>query len=514
MKIFSSEQIYKADKITVERQGITSEALMERAASQIFKWMDSRLQGAPVKIHLFCGIGNNGGDGIALARMLKDHGYHIEVYVVNYSKTRSADFLVNLERLKERKIWPIYLDTVFENPAIHRDDIIVDAVFGIGLNRPPATWVAKLLQHLNASGAYVLSVDVPSGLYMDRGLDSSDAVIRANHVLSFQAPKLVFFLPDTGRYAEQWEILDIGLDAEYLKTTETDFTLVGKNEVLDFYKPREKFSHKGTYGHSLIIGGSNGKMGAVHLAGKASLRVGSGLVSLFVPSCGLLPLQTNLPEAMVHTDVNEHHISDIKTDLEKMTLAVGIGMGTEKESVLALSALLDVAKAPMVIDADGLNIIAANKELLKKLPEATILTPHPKELERLLGKWGDDFDKLKKAKAFSKRYGCVLVIKGAYTLTVFEGKGYFNSTGNPGMATGGSGDVLTGMVVGLLAQGYSPLQAAIFAVYLHGRAGDIAVSERGYQGLIASDIIEAIGKAFIDLFQMPEVQESNEEPQS
>ncbi len=513
MKIFSSEQIYKADKITVERQGITSEALMERAASQIFKWMDSRLQGAPVKIHLFCGIGNNGGDGIALARMLKDHGYHTEVYVVNYSKTRSADFLVNLERLKERKIWPTYLDTVFEYPSIHRDDIIVDAIFGIGLNRPPAAWVAKLMQHLNATGAFILSVDVPSGLYMDRGLDSSDAVIGANHVLSFQAPKLVFFLPETGRYAEQWEILDIGLDADYLKATETDFTLVGKNEVLAFYKPREKFSHKGTYGHSLIVGGSYGKMGAVHLAGKACLRVGSGLVSLFVPSCGLLPLQTNLPEAMVLTDVNENYISDIKPNLEKMTLAVGIGMGTEKESVSALSALLETAKAPMVIDADALNMISANKELLKKLPEASILTPHPKELERLLGKWGDDFDKLKKAKAFSKRYGCVLVIKGAHTLTVFEGKGYFNTTGNPGMATGGSGDVLTGMVAGLLAQGYSPLQAAIFAVYLHGRAGDIAVTQWGYQGLIASDIIEAIGKAFIDLFQMPELQEDAEEPQ-
>ncbi|TFG71562.1 MAG: NAD(P)H-hydrate dehydratase, partial [Flavobacteriales bacterium] len=470
MKIFSAEQIYKADKTTIKRQGINSDALMERAAAQIFNWMDSRMQGAPVKIHLFCGIGNNGGDGVALARMLKEHGYNIEVYVVNYSKSRSADFLVNLERLKDRKIWPTYLDTVFECPLIDRDDIIVDAIFGIGLNRPPADWVSRLMQHLNASEAFILSVDVPSGLYMNKGLDDANAVIKANHVLSFQAPKLVFFLPETGRYAEQWEILDIGLDAEFLKTTETDYILIGKNEVLPFYKPREKFSHKGTYGHSLIIGGSYGKMGAVHLAGKACLHTGSGLVSLYVPACGLVPLQTNLPEAMILTDVNDHFISDIKVNVEKMTLAIGIGMGTEKESVQAFSALLDASNAPMVIDADALNMISENKELLKKLPKASILTPHPKELERLLGAWVDDFDKLKKAKAFSKRYGCILVIKGAHTLTVYEGKGYFNTTGNPGMATAGSGDVLTGMVTGLLAQGYSPLHAAIFAVYLHGRA--------------------------------------------
>ncbi len=511
MKIFSAEQIYKADKTTIKRQGINSDALMERAAAQIFKWMDSRMQGAPVKIHLFCGIGNNGGDGVALARMLKEHGYNIEVYVVNYSKSRSADFLVNLERLKDRKIWPTYLDTVFECPLIDRDDIIVDAIFGIGLNRPPADWVSRLMQHLNASEAFILSVDVPSGLYMNKGLDGANAVIKANHVLSFQAPKLVFFLPETGRYAEQWEILDIGLDAEFLKATETDYILIGKNEVLPFYKPREKFSHKGTYGHALIIGGSYGKMGAVHLAGKACLHTGSGLVSLYVPACGLVPLQTNLPEAMILTDVNDHFISDIKVSVEKMTLAIGIGMGTEKESVHAFSALLDASNAPMVIDADALNMIAENKELLKKLPKASILTPHPKELERLLGAWVDDFDKLKKAKAFSKRYGCILVIKGAHTLTVYEGKGYFNTTGNPGMATAGSGDVLTGMVTGLLAQGYSPLHAAIFAVYLHGRAGDIAVADWGYQGLIATGIIDAIGKAYIDLFQMPEVPKNSED---
>jgi len=511
MKIFSAEQIYAADEFTIQKQGIASDALMERAAIQIFNWLHMRMQGAPVKIHLFCGIGMNGGDGVALARHLQEHGYHIAVYIVNYSKTRAPEFLLNLERLKERKVWPEFLDAAGEFPEIGRDDIIVDAIFGIGLNRPADDWVVKLMQHLHASEAFILSVDIPSGLFTDKGVQKPDAVVKANFVLSFQAPKLIFFLPETGSYMNQWEVLDIGLDQEYLTTTETDYELIGKNEVLPIYMPREKFSHKGTYGHALLIGGSKGKIGAVHWASKACLFTGAGLVTAQVPECGVMPLQTNLPEVMVKADGSVEHIANIEYDFSPTVIAVGIGMGQDPATVRAFSTFLEKVRSPVVIDADALNMLASNQALLKKLPKKSVLTPHPKELERLIGKWKDDFEKLEKTKVFSKKHDCIILIKGAHTIVVYEGKGYINTTGNPGMATGGSGDVLTGMITGLIAQGYEPLKAAIFATYLHGRAGDIAVEEFGYQALTASAICEKIGAAYIDLFTVPEPPPQNRE---
>ena len=327
MKFFNAEQIYAADKFTIEKQQISSTDLMERAALQIFNWIHLRLQGAQVKIHLFCGIGNNGGDGMALARHLKEHGYNIEVNVVNYSDKRSKDFLINLDRLKDRKIWPNFLEKDGAFPEIGRDDIIVDAIFGIGLNRTPDAWVGNLMQHLNNSEAFILSIDLPSGVFMHKAIEDSKAVIKSNHVLSIQFPKLIFFLPETGIFSNQWELMDIGLDAEYIANTEAEYELIGKNEVLSGYIPRQKFSHKGTYGHSLIIGGSYGKIGAVILAAKACLHTGSGLVSVYVPKCGYLPIQCSFPEAMVITDKGEEYISNIDFGLSPTVIGIGVGIG-------------------------------------------------------------------------------------------------------------------------------------------------------------------------------------------
>ena len=511
MKIFTAQQIYEADKSTIVNQQITSDELMERAATQLFTWLHSRLQGAPVKIHLFCGIGNNGGDGMVLARHLQEHGYLIGVHVVTYSEKRSHDFLLNLDRLKERKIWPNFLGPNDELPKIDKEDIIVDAIFGIGLNRTPDDWVIKVIQHLNNSRAFILSVDIPSGLFVDKAPKNEDSIVRANHVLSFQAPKLIFFLPQTGIYSNQWEILDIGLDKDYLNSVDNVYELIGKNEVLPWYKPREKFSHKGTYGHSLIIGGSYGKIGAVILASDACLNTGSGLVTAYIPTCGYIPMQTALPEAMVITDTNEKMVSDIQFDITPTVIGLGIGIGQDDITIGALKEFLRTNKTPLVIDADALNIISKNKEFLKMLPAQSVLTPHPKELERLIGSWQDDFEKLEKAKAFSKQHDLILVIKGAHTITLYNGKGYINTTGNPGMATAGSGDVLTGMVTGLIAQGYDSLRATVFAIYLHGRSGDLAVEQCGYQALTASEIIDFIGDAFLDLFNVQEGSGPQEE---
>jgi hydroxyethylthiazole kinase-like uncharacterized protein yjeF len=511
MKIFSANQIYKADEFTIKKQQISSNELMERVAIQIFNWMHLRLQGAPVKIQIYCGIGNNGGDGIAVARHLQEHGYNIEVHVVNYSEKRSDDFLKNLERLKDRKIWPNFINSDTVLPDISPDDIVLDAIFGIGLNRNPESWVVNLMQHINNSKAFVLSVDLPSGLFTDRVPSNEKNVVKANHVLTFQTPKLVFFLPETGVYVNQWEVIDIGIDPEYINATEVDFELIGKNEVLPIYIPREKYSHKGTFGHALIIGGSYGKIGSVQLSSKACLITGSGLVTALVPKCGYIPFQTALPEIMILTAKNENVISEIKHDLNPTVIGIGMGLGMSSEVENAFEEFLNSNKTALVVDADGLNLLSNNNKLLDKLPPKTVLTPHPKELQRLIGEWKDDFDKLEKAKAFSLKYNCVLVIKGANTITLYEGKGYINTTGNPGMATAGSGDVLTGVITSLIAQGYDALQASIFGVYLHGKSGDIAVETTGYQSLIASSIINDIGGAYIDLFKVPEQLPQKEE---
>ncbi|GAA4232387.1 bifunctional ADP-dependent NAD(P)H-hydrate dehydratase/NAD(P)H-hydrate epimerase [Postechiella marina] len=505
MKIFSKEQIYEGDKLTAKKQNISSTDLMERAGTGIFNWMHMRMQGAQVPIHVFCGIGNNGGDGLVLARHLVTHGYNVKTYVVNCSDKRSKDFLINYDRIKNvTKDWPTLLKCEDDFPEIHHDDIIVDAVFGIGLNRTIDDWVKALFIHFKNCKAYTLSVDIPSGLYTDKAVKDEDAVVFAGYTLSFATPKLVFFLPETAKYTVQWEVLDIGLDQEFLFNTITEADLIGKHEVLPMYIPRQKFAHKGEMGHSLIIGGSYGKIGAVNLASRAALAAGAGLVSAYVPKCGYVPMQTAFPEAMVITDNNKQIITDIDFDIIPNVIAIGIGLGTKNKTVNALSEFLKANKAPLVIDADAINIIAKNKTLLELLPYQSVLTPHPKELERLIGKWENDFDKINKTKAFSKKYGFVIVIKGANSITVFEDKLYVNTTGNPGLATAGSGDVLTGIITGLIAQGYGAIVATIFGVYLHGKSADLAIEKYGYQSLIASHVVEYLGAAYMDLFKQPE----------
>jgi hydroxyethylthiazole kinase-like uncharacterized protein yjeF len=500
MKILSGSQIREADTRTIEKEQISSEMLMERAGIQLFNWLHERLQGAPVSIQLFCGIGNNGGDGLVLARHLVEHGYHVEVHLVDYSDKRSKDFLLNLDRIKERKIWPHVINKGSAMPQIHPDDIVVDAIFGTGLNRSPEAWVVSLMQFLNNSKAFILSIDIPSGLLIDKAFENPKGIIKAHFVLTFQHPKLVFFLPQTGLYCEQWVVLDIGLDPEYLSELDVDFELVENRDVYSWYIPRKKFTHKGTYGHALVIGGSYGKIGAVILAAKACLRAGSGLVTVFLPKCGYIPIQSAVPEVMAITDKDENMLTNLSFELKPNVVAIGVGIGTAATTAKAFAAFLKENTAPLVIDADGLNLLAKQKSLLKELPPKSILTPHPKELERLIGSWKDDFEKLSIAKEFSKNHDCILVLKGAHTITIYKDSGFVNSTGNPGMATAGSGDVLTGIITALVAQGYEHLKAAILGVYLHGLAGDLSIKDSSPEALIASDIIEKMGKAITDLF--------------
>lgn len=502
MKIFDKDHIYKADEATIKNQNITSDQLMERAAEQLFIWLNGNLKNKKAKLHIFCGIGNNGGDGLALARMLHETDYNVVAYVVDFSKKRSKDFLTNLDRLKQQKLWPNVIDEDDSFPEISPDDVIIDAIFGIGLNRPAEDWLRDLIIHLNKSNAFILSVDVPSGLYLDEIPEDKEAIIKANYTLTFQVHKLVFFLPETAAYVGKFEVLDIGLDKDFIAKAKTNMFLISREEAKMLYKKRSKFSHKGTYGHSLVIGGSYGKMGSIVLTAKAALKIGAGKVTGIIPKCGYSIFQTSIPEAMTITDENEKQLENAELLIPSETICIGPGLGTEEKTINFLKDVLSFQKKTLLIDADGLNILSENKELLKNIPQKSVLTPHPKELERLIGKWKNDFDKLQKAKEFSKKHKIVLVIKGAYTITIAEETLYVNTTGNAGMATAGSGDVLSGVISGLLAQNYDSAIAAVLGVYLHGKAGDLALENESEESLIAGDIITHLGKAFKHLLKL------------
>lgn len=505
MKIFTAEQLSKADKTTIEKQGISSEDLMERAASLVFEEIHKRLQGAQIPVKVFCGIGNNGGDGLVVARYLVRHGYKVKTYIVNFSDKRSGDFLSNYEKLKQiSKNWPVMIRGENDFPEIKTGDFIVDAIFGIGLNKPLKGWLSQLVKYLNKSGAFTLSIDMPSGLFSDRVPGEKDEVIEADYTLSFQAPKLVFYLPQTMDYVGEYQILDIGLDREFLGQQEAKFQLINREEAFSLYRIRKKNSHKGDYGHSLIAGGSYGKIGSVVLAARAALRSGTGLCSLYVPECGYEIAQTALPEAMVLTDVDEKQITSLPSDFPADVFCFGMGGGTTEKTVTAFREYLQSTSKPILVDADGLNILSDNRDLLEMLPEYSVLTPHPGELKRLIGGWKDDFDKLEKLKQFSLDHKVVVVLKGAHTFITDGNHFYINNSGDPGMATAGSGDVLSGVITSLMGQNYEALRAAILGVFVHGLSGEICTRQYGAESVMAGNVADNIGKAFQELQRINE----------
>ena len=495
MKILSGDQIRKADSSTLLEQNLTSAALMERAGTVLYRWLNDYLKHTTATIHVFCGTGNNGGDGLVVARLLSFENYNIIVHIVPTSKP-TPDFKTNLERLTEAVLYPNHYDKNAALPEISPQDIVIDAIFGSGLNRQPDAGVVSLFQHINNAGATVIAIDIPSGLYLDRKPEKEEAVLCAAIVLSLQFPKLVFFLPELQRYLEKFVVLDIGLSEKYSQEVVTVFSYTDADDIQKRLKTFGRYSHKGTFGHVLTIGGSYGKIGSMILASTAALKTGCGLVTAFVPECGYEILQVAIPEVMVVTDKNKDFITDIQYELQPDAVVIGMGMGQNSTTQQALHAFLKSYKKALVIDADGLNIISENKTWLSLLPSKTILTPHPKELERLIGKWKDDFDKIDKTIAFSKKYDVVILIKGAYSMVVYDGEVHINSTGNPALSTGGSGDVLSGMIASLRAQSYDATDALILAVYLHGLTADLALADMSYHSFVASDIINYLGRAY------------------
>ncbi len=488
MKLLSSQQIHEWDVYTIEHEPVASIDLMERAARRCTDYIiDQQLIHEHIKI--FCGKGNNGGDGLAIARQLIEASMQPVIYILEFGAKGTEDFQTNLHRLHQLTAEIYFIQSKEFFPEINRNDLVIDALFGSGLNRPLQNLSAELVQHINQFDARVVAIDVPSGMFIDKSSKGND-VIKAKYTLTFQSLKLCFLVAENAELFGVVETLDIGLHPVFLETVDTAFQLITKEEIQSYLKPRTPFSHKGNYGHALLVAGNKGKMGAAVLAARACSRTGVGLLTVSVPETGLNIMQTAFPEAMCIT-------RDETIEWSKYSsIGTGPGLGTQDDTKQLLQLILQNYTQPIVIDADALNIIAADKQLLQSIPAGAVLTPHPKEFERIFGSAENDFKRIELVLQLSLQYSFIIVLKGHYTFIAYSGKGWFNTTGNPGMATGGSGDVLTGIITSLLAQHYDPLQAALTGVYLHGLAADIAIAQQSLQSLLPSDIIIAIGEGY------------------
>lgn len=482
-KILSAQQIRAADQYAIAHEPISSIDLMERASKAFVHAIEAYLS-PNQRIAVVCGTGNNGGDGLAIARILMWKGYDVAPFLFMVSSNLSADCLINSGKIDNL----LTFDNKADLPIFSGFDVIIDGLFGSGLNREIDGWSGEIVDLINESEAKVISIDIPSGMFCDV-IPAGNHIVKSELVISFQRPKLSFFFVESAEYVQDWKAVDIGLDEDYIQNQISSFFVLD-NFIVKYLNKRQKYSHKGNYGHALLIAGARGKMGAAVLSGGGCLRSGVGLLTMHVPSCGLDIVQISIPEAMCSIDLHSFHFTTLPSLAKFNCIGIGPGIGTSLETKEALVQLMNMSELPLVLDADALNIISLDPTLQDFIPKDAILTPHPKEFERMAGTWRNSQERLEKQVAFSTHHQCIVVLKDAVTIiSDSKGRVFFNTTGNPGMASGGSGDVLTGIITGLLGQKYSPCEAALIGVYYHGLAGDSASSQKGENALLASDIV-------------------------
>ena len=499
MKIFTSAQIHELDKFTIEKEPISSLDLMERAA-RVLTQAVTNIYKPTTPVVVFAGPGNNGGDALAMARMLAERDYQVSVYLFNISGKLSPDCAANKSRLQECKRIQNFVEVIeeFDPPRLEQHMVVIDGLFGTGTNKPLAGGFASLVKYINASPSQVVSIDVPSGLMTeDNAYNVRANVIRATHTLTLQQPKLSFLFPENQQYIGQLRVLDIRLSQEGINQMEAAYSILEESDVRTLLMPRNPFAHKGQMGHALLIAGSYGMAGAAILAARACMRTGAGKVTVNSPKRNIPILQQAIPEAIVQIG-NEETIFAETVDTEDFNaMGIGPGLGQSEQTAIALISQLRRTQCPIVADADALNILGNHPAWIQQLPQGIILTPHPKEFDRLDGHVTDSYERLTKARNLAQRLKGYIILKGRYTaICLPNGHILFNPTGNAGMATAGSGDVLTGIITGLLARGYKPQDACILGVYLHGLAGDLAAHDVGEESLLASDIISYISRAY------------------
>ncbi|MCD7898390.1 MAG: NAD(P)H-hydrate dehydratase [Bacteroides sp.] len=498
MKIFPGISLKVLDEYTIEHEPISSLDLMERAAQAftnavVAQWPHT----TPVTI--FAGPGNNGGDALAVARMLLQIGYQVNTFLFNPKGELSEECQTNKELLEMiDDVDFTEVTTQFTPPPLTKDHLVIDGLFGIGLNKPLAGGFAAVVKYINISKATVVAIDMPSGLMTeDNTFNNRTTIVHADYTFSMQLPKLAFLFAENYDFVGEWKLLDIGLSQEGIDEEDTDCYLLEEKDIKPLIKPRKKFAHKGIFGHAALIAGAYGMAGSAILAAKACLRSGVGLLTVHTPALNNNILQTAVPEAIVEADINEYFFtSPIDAD-DYQAICIGPGLKQNNETEFALLEQINNCQTPMVIDADALNILGKHRQALTSIPKGSILTPHPKELERITGKCHNSFERMSKACELAHNFKVYIVLKGAYTAIITpHGKIFFNPTGNPGMATAGSGDVLSGIILSLLAQGYTPEEAAKTGVYVHGMAGDLAKEQLGMMGMKAGDIISALPTAW------------------
>lgn len=499
MKIFTATQIHELDKYTIENEPVESINLMERAAKAITSAiMEEWTESTPVVV--FAGPGNNGGDALAVARLLSGYGYNVSAYLFNIHNNLSKDCATNRKRLiDQRKVQFTEISLNFDPPELTEDTLVIDGLFGSGLNKALMGGFASLAKYINASPAKVVSIDLPSGLMCEDNTNNIHShIIRADLTLTLQQRKLSMLLADCQQYLGRVRVLDIRLSPDYIRKTDSTCSLLEEHDVATRFKERPDFANKGTMGNALLIAGSYGMSGAAVLATRACLRSGVGKVTVHTPRRNYDIMQISVPEAVLQMDHDEFLFSDSIDSDAFDALGIGPGLGQNENTAIAIIGQIRRAKCPVIADADALNILGSHQAWMQQLPKGIIMTPHPKEFDRLVGSPSNSsYDRLSRARQLAERLQGYIILKGHYSaLCEPDGHVVFNPTGNSGMATAGSGDVLTGIITALLARGYSQEDACVIGMYLHGLAGDLAAKDLGKESLIASDIINYLPKAF------------------
>lgn len=504
-KVLSAPDLQSLDAYTIAHEPIASIALMERAAEAIVRALTA-WYGLRHDFCIFAGAGNNGGDALAVARLLAEQGYRVAAYLFNPKEQLSEDCAANRDRLLTQEAAPVDFVEVtqqFVPPTFTPDTIIIDGLFGVGLNRVLDGGFAALVQFLNASHRPIVALDLPSGLSADGHTVAAGApIVQATRTLMLGQPKLVCYLPDAAAYLGEVEVLDIGLHPLGLSALKPMAHVLTTDDVCRLLRPRDRYAHKGSFGHAFLMAGSAGMAGAAMLSAEAALRSGLGKLSVLTPACNMLPLQVRVPEAvLLSLDSLQQGAADSPLS-GKSAVGIGPGIGQSVETTAAVEALLKACRQqPLVIDADGINLLSTFPDWLHHLPPHTILTPHPAEFDRLVGqRCANAHERFLKAQEMANHYNLYVILKGHHTqIFAPDGEVYINTTGNAGMATAGSGDVLTGLLVGLCAQGYTPHHAALLGVWLHGLAGDMAAARMGQHGMLASDLLAHLPQAFVTL---------------
>lgn len=499
MKLFTAEQIREWDKFTIQNEPISSLDLMERAATALSHWYINHCSNFK-DIIIFCGVGNNGGDGLALARLLTNEDFNVTCYIVHFNDKPSGDFLENRERLP-KKVDCFDINDESDIPSLDNKHVIIDCIFGSGLSRAPKGIAQKTIMTINQSNAPIIAVDIASGLFTDHYSTHFQTIIEADITLTLETPKFSMLFMENHDKVGKMVVVPIGLNHKYLKETSSTNYYITPKIAKNIYRPRGKFDHKGKFGNTLLVGGSKGMIGAISIATKAALRSGTGKTTALVPSCGYEIIQATSPEAMCIADPSRNHIV-ASTLLKKYTaIGIGPGIGQHEQTAKAIRSIIEDFELPIVLDADALNLLASHENWWDFIPENSILTPHVGEFEKLTGiNYVQSFDRLEAAKKIAGKRKVIIILKGANTaICLPSGEVYFNSTGNPGLAKGGSGDALLGLITGLLSQNYSAAEASILGVYLHGKAADLAAENIGHESLLISDVIDQFGQAYIQI---------------